>query len=98
MQIVEETVIEGSHNCKNYMTDGGDKLVIGGTLEVQSGAMVMGLPIEFATVNTVGVIYQAENQPASVAADVATLVNEFNALLEKLKNAGVMEEDPAVNG
>ena len=94
MQIVEEPAVEGSHNCKNYMTDGGDTLVIGGTLVVESGAMVMGLPLDFASVNSTGVIYQAENQPVSVATDVATLVNEFNALLEKLKNAGVMEEDP----
>ena len=28
---------------KNYMTDSGDKLVIGGTLEVEDGATVVGL-------------------------------------------------------
>ena len=97
MQIVEEPAVEGPHNCKNYMTDGGDTLVIGGALVVQNGAMVVGLPIEFATVNSTGVIYQAENQRASTATDVATLVNDLNALLAKLKNAGAMEEDPAVN-
>jgi len=97
MQIVEEPAVEGPHNCKNYMTDGGDTLVIGGALVVQNGAMVVGLPIEFATVNSTGVIYQAENQRASTATDVATLVNDLNALLTKLKNAGAMEEDPAVN-
>ncbi|MPM55180.1 hypothetical protein SDC9_101973 [bioreactor metagenome] len=97
MQIVEEPAVEGSHNCKNYMTDGGDTLVIGGTLVVESGAMVMGLPLDFASVNSTGVIYQVENQRASTATDVATLVNDLNALLEKLKNAGAMEEDPAVN-
>ena len=77
--------------------DGGDTLVIGGTLVVENSAMVIGLPLEFATVNTTGVIYQAENQRASTATDVATLVNDLNALLAKLKNAGAMEEDPAVN-
>ena len=97
MQIVEEPAVEGPYNCKNYMTDGGDTLVIGGALVVQNGAMVVGLPIEFATVNSTGVIYQAENQRASTATDVATLVNDLNALLTKLKNAGAMEEDPAVN-
>jgi len=97
MQIVEEPAVEGPHNCKNYMTDGGDTLVIGGALVVQNGAMVVGLPIEFATVNSTGVIYQAENQRASTATDVATLVNALNALLTTLKNAGAMEEDPAVN-
>ena len=95
MQIIEEPTVEGAHNCKNYMTDGGDTLVIGGTLVVENSAMVIGLPTEFATVNTVGVMYQAENQAASAAADVAALTNEFNALLTKLKTAGLMEEDPA---
>ena len=26
------------HNCKNYFTDGGDTLVIGGALKVETGA------------------------------------------------------------
>jgi len=55
--------------------------------------MVIGLPLEFATVDTTGVIYQAENQRASTATDIATLVNDFNALLLKLKTAGSMAED-----
>lgn len=32
-----------AHASLNYMTDGGDKLVIGGTLAVESGATVEGL-------------------------------------------------------
>lgn len=32
-----------SHSSKNYSTDGGDKLVIGGTLEIADGATVTGL-------------------------------------------------------
>ena len=31
------------YTCKNYMTEGGDKTVIGGTLEVLEGATVTGL-------------------------------------------------------
>ena len=31
------------HNCKNYFTDGGDTLVIGGALKVETGATVEGL-------------------------------------------------------
>ena len=80
MQIVEEPAVEGPHNCKNYMTDGGDTLVIGGALVIENSAMVIGLPLEFATVDTTGVIYQAENQRASTATDVATLVNDFSAI------------------
>jgi hypothetical protein len=31
------------HNCKNYFTGGGDTLVIGGALKVETGATVEGL-------------------------------------------------------
>ena len=33
-----------SYNGKNYMEQGGDKWVIGGTLEIKEGASVTGLP------------------------------------------------------
>ena len=96
MQIVEEPAVEGPYNCKNYMTDGGDTLVIGGTLAIESDAMVIGLPLEVATTDTTGVMYQAGNQSISTATDVAALVNDLNALLLKLKIAGIMAKDPPV--
>lgn len=46
-----------SHICKNYTTDGGDKTVIGGTLEIKEGATVTGLsadPLTAATADTLG--------------------------------------------
>lgn len=69
-----------SYNTKNYMEQGGEKWVIGGELEILPGASVKGLPI-------------AENQMDSTATDVATLQADFNALLTKLKAAGLMEAD-----
>lgn len=69
-----------SYNAKNYTEQGGDKTVIGGTLEIKQGASVTGLPI-------------AENQADSTATDVAGLVTDFNALLAKLKAAGLMAAD-----
>ncbi|QHQ62660.1 Head fiber protein [Anaerocolumna sedimenticola] len=69
-----------SYNTKNYMEQGGEKLVIGGTLEILEGASVTGLPI-------------AENQADSTATDVAGVVTDFNSLLVKLKAAGLMEAD-----
>ena len=33
-----------AYNAKNYMAQGGDRLVIGGTLEIKEGASVTGLP------------------------------------------------------
>lgn len=69
-----------SYNTKNYTEQGGDKTVIGGALEIKQGASVMGLPI-------------AENQVDSTATDVVGLVADFNALLAKLKAAGLMVAD-----
>ena len=68
-----------SYNTKNY-SESGDKLVIGGTLEVLEGAKLSGFPV-------------AENQTPSVATTIADLKADFNSLLEKLKSAGLMEGD-----
>lgn len=69
-----------SYNTKNYTEQGGEKTVIGGVLEIKEGASVTGLPV-------------VENQADSTATDVAGLVTDFNALLAKLKAAGLMEAD-----
>ena len=68
-----------SYNTKND-SENGDKLVIGGTLEVLDGANLSGFPV-------------AENQTSSVATTIADLKADFNLLLEKLKSAGLMEGD-----
>ena len=69
------------HVTKNYNTDGGDRTVIGGILEFGPGAEMKGFP------------GGAENQEASTATAVAGLKDDFNALLVKLKNAGIMVPD-----
>ena len=69
---------------RNYFTDEGDTLVIGGKLIIEDGAEVEGLD---------GAGSAAENQSASTATAVAALKNDFNALLIRLKNAGVMVPD-----
>ena len=69
-----------SYNTKNYTEQGGDKTVIGGTLEIKQGASVTGLPA-------------AANQADSTATDTAGLVTDFNALLAKLKAAGLMADE-----
>lgn len=66
-----------SYNTKNYTEQGGEKTVIGGTLEIKEGASVTGLPA-------------SENQADSEATTIAGLVTDFNALLSKLKAAGLM--------
>lgn len=69
-----------SYSTKNYTEQGGDKTVIGGSLEIKEGAVVTGLPV-------------LDNQPVSTAATVGDLVTDFNALLTKLKAAGLMTSD-----
>ena len=68
-----------SYNTKNY-SENGDKLVIGGTLELKDGATFNGFP-------------KAENQADSTATTVADLKSDFNSLLSKLKSSGLMEDD-----
>ena len=75
------------YNAKNYMAQGGEKLVIGGTLEILEGASVTGLPPASVT--------PAANQLASAATTIAGLKDDFNTLLAALKTAGLMAADPA---
>ena len=116
-----------SYNAKNYTEQGGEKTVIGGTLEIREGASVAGLtstaapasasalggvkadgktvtdtvPVRIGNdgklyVPTYPVIPEipvAENQAASIAEDIAGLLTDFNALLTKLKAAGLMTAD-----
>lgn len=123
-----------SYNTKNYTEQGGEKTVIGGTLEIKEGDSVTGLsanPLLVATEETLGgvkaaaageddtvevkigedgklyaptyptdatesvsgLVKKAANQADSIAEDTATLVTDFNALLAKLKAAGLMAAD-----
>ena len=75
------------HVTKNYNTDGGNRTVIGGVLELEKGAEVKGFPGGGASA--------VKNQPTSTAGTIAALKNDFNALLGKLKAAGIMEPDTA---
>ena len=93
MEIIETPAGDVTRNCKNYLTDGGDRLVIGGTLEVLDTATVTGLQSGYATEQTAGSVYQATNQAESAATTIADLTSDFNALLVKLKDAGIMAAD-----
>ena len=76
------------HVSKNYNTDCGNRTVIGGVLEFEDGAEVRNMPA--GSGSAAGV---AANQESSTATAVAGLKNDFNALLVKLKNAGIMTPD-----
>ena len=66
-------------SVKNYTEQGGDRTVIGGTLEIVAGGQV------------VGIFTPAAFQADSTATTIAGLVTDFNSLLAKLKAAGLME-------
>ena len=68
------------YNTKNYTEQGGEKTVIGGTLEIKDEATVVGLSL-------------IENQSESTATTIEDLVTDFNDLLSKLKTAGLMVDD-----
>jgi uncharacterized Zn-binding protein involved in type VI secretion len=72
------------YNTKNYTEQGGDKTVIGGELAVTAEGKV--------TFNGTQ-LKPAALQADSTAVDVADLVADFNALLLKLKTAGLMESE-----
>ena len=70
-------------NVKNYMEQDGGKWVVGGTLEIATdGELTMdGKPLT-----------RAVNQADSMAATIADLKTDFNALLAKLQTAGLMDQ------
>ena len=75
------------YNVKNYTEQGGDVTHIGGKLVIEEGALVEGLPFPS------GSITPAANQAASEATTIASLKDDFNALLTKLKTVGLMAAD-----
>lgn len=68
-------------NIKNYKEQGGEKTVIGGELAItESGKLIFnGIELKPATF-----------QDESTASTVVGLVTDFNTLLVKLKEAGIM--------
>jgi hypothetical protein len=72
------------YNTKNYTEQGGEKTVIGGELAVTAEGKVT-----FNGTELKPAVLQAD----STAVDVADLVADFNALLLKLKTAGLMESE-----
>ncbi len=70
-------------NCKNYTEQGGAVTHFGGTVIFEDGCEVKGLPGSSV----------AENQTDSTATTVAALKEDLNALLTKLKTAGIMAAD-----
>lgn len=77
------------YNAKNYTEQGGDVTHFGGRVVFENGCQIEGLP-EAPTVPVAG------NQAESEATTVATLKDDFNSLLSKLKASGLMAADSIV--
>ena len=79
------------HNTLNYTEQGGEKTVIGGTLEFADDAKVVKLPS--ATKTAVGGIKAVDNLEDCAATDVAG-VNAFinTYLLARLRQAGILKD------
>lgn len=71
-------------NVKNYTEQGGEKTVIGGELDIAAGGR-----LTFAGTE----LNPAQVQGDSTASTIAGLVADFNALLSKLKAAGLMASE-----
>ena len=95
-----------SYNAKNYTEQGGAVTHIGGDLYIETDACLhvkdgglMKADAEgvtgFLSFNEEGYMVPVtlENQAASEATTVATLKEDLNALLAKLKAAGLMDAD-----
>ena len=76
-----------SYNAKNYTEQGGDVTHFGGKVIFEEGCEVEGNSFT-----------PAANQAASTATTIAQLKDDINALLTKLKTAGLMEADAESNG
>ena len=82
-----DPVRDETRTTHNYFAHGGNELVIGGKLTFLPTASVEGGDALFGGADFV----PAANVPASEAATIATLKDDFNALLSALKAAGLME-------
>jgi hypothetical protein len=72
------------YNAKNYTEQGGEKTVIGGELVITEEGKLMFDDVEMKP---------SAAQADSTTTEVAELVSDFNALLSKLKAAGLMESE-----
>lgn len=71
------------HNTLNYTEQGGEVTHIGGTLIIEEGAHVEALSLPSG---------RLQYQDDSTATTVAALRDDFNDLLMRLKQSGLMDE------
>lgn len=79
-----------AYSAKNYTEPGGEKTVIGGTLEFTSGAKVHNLPT--ASKTNVGGVKAVDDLEKCEATDVAGINDYINThILISLRSAGILK-------
>jgi hypothetical protein len=79
-----------SYNTKNYREQGGEKTIIGGEVILAANAKVTIDPAAVIEGLPSGSFTPAASQVDSTATTIEELVMDFNALLAKLRSAGLM--------
>ena len=79
-----------SYNTKNYREQGGEKTVIGGEVILAANAKVTIDPAAIIDGLPGGNFTPAASQVDSTAPTIEELVMDLNALLAKLRSAGLM--------
>jgi hypothetical protein len=78
------------YNTKNYRSQGGEKTIIGGEVILAANSKVTIDPAAIIEGLPDGNLTTAASQADSTATTIEELVVDFNALLAKLKSAGLM--------
>jgi hypothetical protein len=78
------------YNTKNYREQGGEKTVIGGEVILAANAKVTIDPAAVIEGLPSGSFTPAASQVDSTATTIEELVMDFNALLAKLRSAGLL--------
>ena len=77
------------NNSKNYKEDGGDTIVIGGDVKISSDANII---IEKgANIEGLSSFKEVEDLEDSKADTLKVLKNDFNFLLSKLRETGILK-------
>ncbi|ADH98322.1 hypothetical protein [Salisediminibacterium selenitireducens] len=71
-------------NVKNYQVQGGERLIIGGTIEVEGEGSILVDDVPFGP---------AAHQEASTAETVEGLRDDLNLLITQLTAAGLIKTD-----
>ena len=71
-------------NVKNYQVQGGERLIIGGTIEVEGEGSILVDATPFGP---------AEAQALSTAATVEDVKTDLNLLISKLTAAGILKSE-----